>query len=168
MVKFTTTIIGSGSAKPDNWNLSSCQLINYNNTLVLNDCCDGACTELLMMGFSINKIDYIFITHAHGVHCLGLSYLIATMTFNSKTTLLTVYAPSEVYKIMLPVIEAMAGDHGRFPFKVDYVEVSTQEPTVSRIYGASDLSVFAVPLRHGARHQPPRLKTSRLGFPETG
>ena len=55
---FTTTIIGSGSAKPRNGNLSSCQLLQYNGKSWLIDCCDGACTEMLRLDISINKIDY--------------------------------------------------------------------------------------------------------------
>lgn len=145
MKPFTTTIIGSGSAKPRSGNLSSCQLLNYNNRMWLIDCCDGACTELLRMNFSINKIDKVFITHAHGDHCLGLPCLIATMALNSKNTPLTVYAPAEVYELLCPVIDAMVGN--RDIFELNYEIVSAKD--ISVIYGDNELNVQAVPLHHG-------------------
>jgi len=146
MKQFEVTIIGSGSAKPRNGNLSSCQLLNYNNKLWLIDCCDGACTELLRMNISINKIERVFITHAHGDHCLGLPCLIATMALNSKNTTLTVYAPKEVYDLLCPVIEAMVGTRDIFPLK--YEVVSAKD--VSVIYGDKEMNVQAVPLQHGS------------------
>lgn len=125
MTQFTTTIIGSGSAKPRNGNLSSCQLLSYNGHLALIDCCDGACTELLRMGYSINRIEKVFITHAHGDHCLGLPCLIATMGLNRKETALHVYAPKEVFSILSPAIDAMCGKDGcDLPFWLEYHEVS--------------------------------------------
>lgn len=149
MKQFTTTIIGSGSAKPRNGNLSSCQLLNYNNKLWLIDCCDGACTELLRMNISINKIERVFITHAHGDHCLGLPCLIATMGLNSKTTPLTVYAPEYVFDILRPVIDAMCGKK-ELPFDVTYQPVcSKRNDSAEIIYGDNDLNVQIVSLRHG-------------------
>lgn len=148
MTKFTTTIIGSGSAKPNPGNLSSAQILTYNGLVWLIDCCDGTCNELYRMGISINKIERIFITHAHGDHCLGLPCLIATMALDGRKSPLTVYAPREVYDIMTPVIDAMAGDKGHLPFDVQYEEVSCCD--ISIIYADKQLNVQAVPLRHGA------------------
>ena len=149
MKQFTTTIIGSGSAKPKNGNLSSCQLLNYNNRLWLIDCCDGACTEMLRMNISINKIERIFITHAHGDHCLGLPCLIATMGLNGKTTPLTVYAPEYVFEILRPVVKAMCGELA-LPFEVTYQVVHAErDDSTEVIYGDKDLNVQIVPLRHG-------------------
>ena len=117
MKLFNITVIGSGSAKPRNGNLSSCQLLSYNGRLSLIDCCDGACTEMLRVGISINKIENIYITHAHGDHCLGLPCLIATMGLNGKDTPLHVYAPQEVFDILSPAIDAMCGKDGEnLPF----------------------------------------------------
>ena len=149
---FTTTIIGSGSAKPRNGNLSSCQLLQYNGKSWLIDCCDGACTEMLRLDISINKIEHIFITHAHGDHCLGLPCLIATMALNGKTTPLTVHAPREVFDILIPVIEAMCGGTAKkMPFAVTYHEVykSSSAPT-EQILSENGLNVYIVPLFHGA------------------
>lgn len=150
MTEFTTTIIGSGSAKPRNGNLSSCQVLNYNSHLSLIDCCDGACTELLRLNFSINKIENIFITHSHGDHCLGLPCLIATMGLNSKTTPLTIYAPDDVFEILRPVIDAMCGKNA-LPFEVKYEIVLITIPQKFIIYNDFDigLTVSAIPLKHG-------------------
>lgn len=146
MVEFTTTIVGSGSAKPRPGNLTACQVLNYNNTTYLIDCCDGATAELLRMGFSINKIKSIFITHAHGDHCMGLPCLLATMNLNSRTNPLTVYAPEEVFDMLCPVIDKLCS---HMNFDVDYKTVSSPFDSTSIIYADNVMNIQAVSLRHG-------------------
>ena len=158
MNDFNVTIIGSGSAKPHKGNLCSCQLLKYKNMTCLIDCCDGCTAELIKLGVSINKINNIFITHAHGDHCLGLPALIATMAINSRDLPLSIFAPSEVFDILDPVIEYMAGDYDRIPFCIDKHEVSapysysdfkriTYSLTITN--SDADFKVYAVPLNHG-------------------
>jgi ribonuclease Z len=82
----------SGCVPTENRNLSSI-LVNYLNQPYLFDCGEGTQRQMRLAGINFMKIDYIFLTHLHADHFLGLGGMIQSMDFMERTRELNIYGP---------------------------------------------------------------------------
>jgi len=99
-MKFELTILGSNSATPAYGRNQTSQLLNINEKLYLIDCGEGTQLQLLRYKIKPSKIKYIFISHLHGDHYLGLVGLISSMHLNGRTEELIVFGPPELKEII--------------------------------------------------------------------
>jgi len=99
-MKFELTILGSNSATPAYGRNQTSQLLNINEKLYLIDCGEGTQLQLLRYKIKPSKIKYIFISHLHGDHYLGLVGLISSMHLNGRTEELLVFGPPELKEII--------------------------------------------------------------------
>lgn len=99
-MKFEVTILGSNSATPAYGRNQSSQVININETLYLVDC--GEATQIQLDKYSIkrNKIKYIFISHLHGDHYLGLVGLLSSMNLNGRQESIHVFGPQPLEELI--------------------------------------------------------------------
>ena len=87
------TFLGTGAMTPTKERNHSAILLNYKQENILVDCGEGTQRQLLLTGFSPNKLTKILITHWHGDHVLGLPGLIQNLAANQYTKTLEIFGP---------------------------------------------------------------------------
>lgn len=142
-MRFELTILGSNSATPAFGRNQSSQVLNVNETLYLVDCGEG--TQLQMEKFSIkrNKIKYIFISHLHGDHYLGLVGLLSSMHLNGRKDEVHIFAPA-VLEELIELHLKYAESELRYPLYFHPTRSDKQE----LILDNKDIQVFSFPLNH--------------------
>ncbi len=140
---FEIKILGSSSATPVFNRHHSSQLITINNQLFLIDCGEGTQLQLIKYKIRFTKINYIFISHLHGDHYLGLVGLLSTMHLNGRTKDLYLFGPpglDEIITIQLKHSETFLN------YKIIFTELDTTAQKV--ILDLDNLTIETIPLIH--------------------
>jgi ribonuclease Z len=99
-MKFEVTILGSSSATPIFNRNPTSQALNINEHLYLIDCGEGTQQQMLRFDIKASRIDYIFISHLHGDHYLGLVGLLSSMHLNGRKKALYLFCPAHLKEII--------------------------------------------------------------------
>ncbi|GAA4808437.1 ribonuclease Z [Olivibacter ginsenosidimutans] len=99
-MRFEVTILGSNSATPLYGRNHTAQILNCNETISLIDCGEGTQLQMQRYGLKVNRIKYIFISHLHGDHYLGLVGLISSMHLNGRKEDLYLFGPAGLQEII--------------------------------------------------------------------
>ncbi len=129
-------VLGSGGGAPsrERW-LPAFFISDWMGHGILLDAGEGAQLRLAELGFSVNDVDVIALTHSHGDHVNGLPGLLQSMYMNSRRKPLTILADALTAKFIREALEVEYRDLG---FKIDLIEVSGEgEHTVSSKGGDS-------------------------------
>ena len=174
MVELTVTILGCGSAKPTLRHHTSSQIVSRFGKRYMIDCGEGTQTQFLRYGFHPGQLEHIFISHAHGDHCLGLVGLLSSLSLDKRTTGINLHVPSDFVDILKAQIDFFV-THAEFDIRIHPID--TQEPTL--IFSDQHFDVTAFPLEHrvpcygflfrekqGSRHIIPEC-ISQYGIPRT-
>lgn len=94
------TFLGTSSATPTRVRFHSGQYLVIGRDHILLDCGEGTQNRMLEFGINFQKIRYIFISHLHGDHILGLPGLLNTMSLNGRQKELFIYGPSGLKEIL--------------------------------------------------------------------
>jgi ribonuclease Z len=143
MVEFTVTILGCGSAKPSLRHHTSSQIVTRLGKLYMIDCGEGTQMQLMKYGFHPGQLGNIFISHAHGDHCLGLVGLLSSLSLDKRTTDINLHVPSDFVDILKAQIDFFV-THTEFDIRIHPIEC--QEPTL--IFSDQHFDVTAFPLEH--------------------
>jgi ribonuclease Z len=142
-MKFEVTILGSSSATPIFNRNPTAQVLNINEKLYLVDCAEGTQQQMLRFDVKASRIDYIFISHLHGDHYLGLVGLLSSMHLNGRIKPLKIFCPpplKEIVDLQLKYSETTLQYPVEFIFtKADAAEV---------ILDNQDILVETIPLDH--------------------
>ncbi|QES89616.1 ribonuclease Z [Rhizosphaericola mali] len=97
---FSVTILGNNSALPAYNRHPTAQMVHLNEQNILLDCGEG--TQMRMLEFKVkrNNLNYIFISHLHGDHYLGLAGLINTLNLTGRSEPLNLFAPPPLEEIL--------------------------------------------------------------------
>jgi ribonuclease Z len=142
-MKFEVTILGSSSATPIFNRNPTSQALNINERLYLIDCAEGTQQQMLRFGIKASRIEYIFISHLHGDHYLGLVGLLSSLHLNGRTKSLTIFAPAplkEIVNLQLKYSETV------LQYQINYVDTNPYKPEV--ILSNQDVIVETIPLDH--------------------
>jgi ribonuclease Z len=142
-MKFEVTILGSSSATPIYNRNPTAQALNINERLYLIDCAEGTQQQMLHFGIKASRVDYIFISHLHGDHYLGLVGLLSSMHLNGRTKPLTIFAPAplkEIINLQLKYSETT------LQYAIDYIDTRVDRPEL--ILDNQDITVETIPLDH--------------------
>jgi ribonuclease Z len=142
-MKFELSIIGSNSATPAFGRNQSSQILNINETLYLIDCGEGTQLQLNKFGIKKNKISYIFISHLHGDHYLGLVGLLSSMHLSGRKEQISVFGPPEL-KELIDLHLKYSQSELRYPLHF----YPTQSTTENLIFKNKEVKVYSFPLDH--------------------
>jgi len=99
-MRFDVTILGSSSATPIYNRNPTAQALNINERLYLIDCSEGTQQQMLRFDVKSSRIDYIFISHLHGDHYLGLLGLLSSLHLNGRKKPITLFGPPHLIEII--------------------------------------------------------------------
>jgi ribonuclease Z len=142
-MKFEVTILGSSSATPIFNRNPTAQVLNINEKLYLVDCAEGTQQQMLRYEVKASRIDYIFISHLHGDHYLGLVGLLSSMHLNGRTKLLKIFCPpplKEIVDLQLKYSETT------LQYPIEFIFTKTDAAEV--ILDNQDILVETIPLDH--------------------
>jgi ribonuclease Z len=142
-MKFELTILGSSSATPIFNRNPTAQLLNINEKYYLIDCGEGTQQQLLRYNLKAQRIDYIFISHLHGDHYLGLVGLLSSMHLNGRTKALNLFGPPELLEI-LELHFKYSMTTLRFPLHF----TATQANSAELLFENADVLVETIILNH--------------------
>lgn len=142
-MSFDVTILGCSSATPTVDRHPSAQVLNVRDTLMLLDCGEATQNQLLHYRISHHRIRYIFISHLHGDHFLGLHGLLATINFQGRQDELTLFGPPDLEAMIMDYFK-FSGTYLKFPLKF----VVTQDQREEKILETNYFEVYSIPLRH--------------------
>ncbi|MDB4999878.1 MAG: ribonuclease [Mucilaginibacter sp.] len=142
-MKFEVTILGSSSATPIFNRNPTAQVLNINEKLYLVDCAEGTQQQMLRYEVKASRIDYIFISHLHGDHYLGLVGLLSSMHLNGRTKLLKIFCPpplKEIVDLQLKYSETTL----QYPIEFIFTKADAAEVILDN----QDILVETIPLDH--------------------
>lgn len=142
-MSFELTILGSSSAIPTPDRFPSAQHLNFLEHHMLIDCGEGAQMQMSKYKIKKSKIDYIFISHIHGDHILGLPGLIFTMNLNGRTNPLHIFGPSSLFEILDLFLKR---SDTKLHFEI--INHLTQDQELKVIFQNDRLRVSSFPLYH--------------------
>lgn len=143
MADFDIHILGCGSALPTTRHLPSSQIVRLREKLFMVDCGEGTQLQMRRGRIRFNRLNHIFITHAHGDHCFGLPGLISTLGMLGRIGDLLVYGPAEVNDYLTSMLAQFCN---HLPYKVVFREVDPHKHEL--IMEDRSIEVYSIPLKH--------------------
>lgn len=90
------TFLGTSGSLPTKERNPSAVLFNYEGELLLFDCGEGTQRQMMSAKTGMHNLKYIFLSHMHADHILGIPGLLQTMDFQGRTSDLFIYGPPGV------------------------------------------------------------------------
>ncbi|MES2733171.1 MAG: ribonuclease Z [Bacteroidota bacterium] len=140
---FELTILGCNAAIPAHNRHPTAQILQIDQSYFLIDCGEGTQMQLSKFKIRPNRIHYIFISHLHGDHYLGLTGLISTMHLHKRTDDLYLYGPIGLAEII--TLQLKYSDT-RLNYRICFHEIDTEARKV--ILENDWLTVETIPLIH--------------------
>lgn len=119
------------------------QYLQIQNNTFLIDCGEGTQLRLAKYKCKTQKIDYIFISHLHGDHYLGLMGLLFTMHLLKRDKDLHVYGPKGLAEI---IILQLKYSDSTLNYDIKFHELTTSGKQL--IMEDDTIEVFSFPLNH--------------------
>ncbi|MBM55505.1 MAG: ribonuclease Z [Euryarchaeota archaeon] len=141
--RFELTILGCGAAAPTPYFLTTSQLVNIHDQLLLIDCGEGTQLSLRKSRIKFQKIKTILISHMHGDHTLGLPGLIASMNLLGRKTSLNVFGPKELSE-MVKKVWYLTDTH--IDFEVNFIATNSKE--IETIVEHESFTIKSFPTKH--------------------
>jgi ribonuclease Z len=158
---FRVTLLGTAAAAPTKERGLPAVAVEREGKLLLFDCGEGTQRQMVTARPAISNPRYIFITHLHGDHLLGLLGLIQSLALQNREEPLDVFGPRGLDKIVRFNVSAL---NVYIPYRILFHHVSRGVVLKER-----EFRVRAERTRHAAESFAYRLdESSRPGkfFPE--
>ena len=140
---FKITILGSSGAVPAYGRMPTSQFIEVKNHYILIDCGEGSQMQMMKYGLPLHRIDYVFISHLHGDHYLGLMGLLFTLHLNRRTADLHLYSHTGLDEI---IIAHLRHSKSALNFKIIFHVLTPSKREI--ILETKHLTVETIPLSH--------------------
>lgn len=140
---FKITILGSSGAVPAYGRMPTSQFIEIKNHYILIDCGEGSQMQMMKYGLPLHRIDYVFISHLHGDHYLGLMGLLFTLHLNRRTADLHLYSHTGLDEI---IIAHLRHSKSALNFKIIFHTLTAGKKEI--VLDTKHLTVETIPLLH--------------------
>ena len=143
MTKIEVTFLGTGTTIPTkerNHSAIHLKYIGEKEYNLLFDCGEGTQRQMTFANLNFMAIDYVFITHWHADHCIGIFGLINSMNLEDREKPLIIFAPQA------EKFGKMVLDFYRPKFEVRFV--SSRSRGIKKILEEEEFRVFTYPVRH--------------------
>lgn len=97
---FDVTILGHTSSIPVHGRNHTAQVIRFGQHCLVLDCGEGMQIQARKYKIKVSRINYIFISHLHGDHYLGLVGLLSSFNLAKRKTPLTIFGPKGLDEII--------------------------------------------------------------------
>lgn len=159
MKNFQLTLLGTNAAFPAFGRITSCQILNYNDSLILIDCGEGCQIRLNEYRVRRSKIQYVCISHLHGDHVYGLPGLLTSYNHKDRKKPLTVIGPLGIKKFLLTLFENSYTD---INYDLQFIELDHEG--IKKVAQMDDVSISAFPMDHRIPTYGYRFEESQLNF----
>lgn len=139
------TFLGTGSMFPTKQRAHSSVFVRDEKICFLFDCGEGTQRQMRIAGLSPTLIDYVFITHWHGDHALGIAGLIQSMSASSRKKPVAILGPTGTKAKMNHLMKVFPFDL-RFPLEVH--EISVAGSSIKKVVDNEDFKVEAMNTKH--------------------
>ncbi|MCZ8354317.1 MAG: ribonuclease Z [Cyclobacteriaceae bacterium] len=143
-MSFAITILGSSGALPQHGRYTSAQWLEIEGTHMLIDCGEAAQMQIKRYDLSLSKIDYIFISHLHGDHYLGLPGVLFTLHLLKRTKPLHIFGLQGLDEIITIQLK-YSKSHLNYPL---FFHTLNPEKTTDLILDEDKFTVTSFPLNH--------------------
>ncbi|MED0677740.1 ribonuclease Z [Aneurinibacillus thermoaerophilus] len=134
-------LLGCGGTMPLPKRWLTALLASYQGKMILIDCGEGTQVTMKMLGWGFKSIEAICFTHYHADHVTGLPGLLFAIANAGRTDPLLIIGPPGLTE----VVRGMTVIAPYLPYELQTIELSAQEPTVSKIVG---VTVRTLPVEH--------------------
>jgi ribonuclease Z len=132
--------LGTSGSAPTAMRSPTALLVRRGGDRLLFDCGEGTQRQLMRSTVGLPDLDYVFISHFHADHYLGLPGMLKTFSLRQRETPLTIYGP--------PGLRDLFGElrriFGKVQYPVDIVEVRAGEALDRDGY-----KILVFPVHHG-------------------
>ncbi len=102
---FDVVFLGTSGSTPTRERALPSVAVVHNGITYLFDCGEGTQRQFFVHSLNISRVDYIFVSHIHGDHVIGIAGLIRTLASNNRTRPLTIFIPSGYEANVMALIE---------------------------------------------------------------
>jgi len=94
------TFLGTAGSLPTPERNPSAILINREGEMLLFDCGEGTQRQMMRARTGMMRLNYIFLTHLHADHILGIPGLLETMAFQGRKKPLIIVGPAHTLRLV--------------------------------------------------------------------
>jgi ribonuclease Z len=94
------TFLGTAGSLPTPDRNPSAILINREGEMMLFDCAEGTQRQMMRARTGMMHLNYIFLTHLHADHILGIPGLLETLAFQGRDSPITVVGPVHTVRLV--------------------------------------------------------------------
>ena len=113
-------VLGTSSGRPTARRNVSAGVLARDGEWLLFDCGEGTQYQLLRTDLRLSRMRYVFVTHMHGDHVLGLPGLLGTLNLARHDRKVTVFGPPGISRYLRDVFRAT---YFRPTFPIDVTEI---------------------------------------------
>ena len=141
--EFEVTILGNTSSIPVHGRNHTAQIVRFGQECLLIDCGEG--TQIQMRKFKVksSRISYIFISHLHGDHYLGLMGVLSSYHLAKRTKPLTLFGPQGLDEI---ITTQFRWSNTKLSYPLNFVQ--TKPEGLNLLLDHPRFTVHSFPLTH--------------------
>ena len=139
------TFLGTGSMFPTKQRAHPSVFVRDMNVCFLFDCGEGTQRQMRIAGISPTLIDYIFLTHWHGDHALGIAGLIQSISASSRKKPVFIFGPKGTKTKINFLLKTYPFDL-RFPLEVH--EISVSGSSIKKVVDNEDFRIEVINAKH--------------------
>lgn len=94
------TFLGTAGSLPTPERNPSAVLINREGEMMLFDCAEGTQRQMMRARTGMMRLNYIFLTHLHADHILGIPGLLETLAFQGRENPITIAGPTNTVRLV--------------------------------------------------------------------
>ncbi len=140
------TTLGTSCMFPTKKRNHPAMLLFHNGEYLLFDVGEGTQRQLRIAGISPMNIDYIFITHWHGDHTLGLGGMLQCFSGNRRTKKVVIIGPKTTKTRVQNIIDTY---DFTIKFPIEIKEIISPFGIPKEVIRIKDMMIYAMRVRHG-------------------